>query len=498
MDETHYKVNEHIIRLIEERLHAENPLENFVFMDEKRTLDVDKDNPPAAIRPILNGVDDKYQDSVLCFLGNVCYALELTRITGLNKYTAVSLRSNEYTGTQVYYPHFTYSKVPPVMDYFEGADLIGVHPGYFDRDIQKGKRTRIIATDELKGVLEEAELLTKSAKPVHSVIYRAKKKRYYKPRNKKEHRRMCARLDRINRENTKHTFEVLLPTGPGLPEDHYPGRPDLDTCSNLPSANSFNGNSPGYTQGIMALLVGTMLEGTSYSLNSLSTITDTFLDDLRRKQWIFFELWRRDSAPGGYVDITDMMPYRRIFKYSPNLSGGRFYNWAQLIPKVIRRSSLIDGEPTAGFDFSGMLYRMLYAEKGIDYPDDPYVIPGYERDIVKKAAIIAINASSIVNAAESRELRGLEDRYQLLRLIRATHYQIDEYFYDKRVGMRMQFKDSRVAERVMLYFAKIREGLLATHDGFRVRAALAEELLDVMRRAYKKEIGFYPVIDEGD
>ena len=82
----------------------------------------------------------------------------------------------------------------------------------------------------------------------------------------------------------------------------------------------------------------------------------------------------------------------RIFNLSFR-RGGRFYGggW-QCAPKVARRQITIDGEPVVEHDHPQLHPRLLYCRRGVPLNTDPYDLPGWERNTVKRAFNTLINA----------------------------------------------------------------------------------------------------------
>jgi hypothetical protein len=72
--------------------------------------------------------------------------------------------------------------------------------------------------------------------------------------------------------------------------------------------------------------------------------------------------------------------------------GGRYYAAFQNIPSHIRLHVTIGGEAAVSLDY-GYLHPLLICNKaGVVMSGDPYILPGYERPLVKRATNIAINA----------------------------------------------------------------------------------------------------------
>ena len=71
----------------------------------------------------------------------------------------------------------------------------------------------------------------------------------------------------------------------------------------------------------------------------------------------------------------------------------------------------------------------------------------------------------------------------------AAHKPIADQFFIG-IGNKLQYKDSCIAERIMLWFASIDAPALPIHDSFILHHAYAElgEIEEVMRRAFYEEI----------
>ena len=57
------------------------------------------------------------------------------------------------------------------------------------------------------------------------------------------------------------------------------------------------------------------------------------------------------------------------------------------------------------------------------------------------------------------------------------------------MGNKLQYRDSIIAEQVMLHFAKNDIPVLPVHDSFIIQAGLFIDLLEVMEKEFKKRIG---------
>ena len=104
---------------------------------------------------------------------------------------------------------------------------------------------------------------------------------------------------------------------------------------------------------------------------------------------VFVGTWGRDAALKKIMqwhdDDSRSIRYssrrlHRIFIDRALSKGGRFYGgWWQLIPKELRPYILIYGKSTIEIDYSSFHLSILYAQRGLRPPHDPYivVVPNY-------------------------------------------------------------------------------------------------------------------------
>jgi hypothetical protein len=190
---------------------------------------------------------------------------------------------------------------------------------------------------------------------------------------------------------------------------------------------------------------------------------------------------------------------RRIFNNGKFDEGGRFYgSWWQQIPNdsekgtAYRQFITIDGEPTVEMDYSGCHPRMLYAEIGQAFPGDPYQVgqPTYCRDVVKQTLNKMLNAGKGgLEEPEEYDETVMGMRFQeLTERIMAKHEPIARYFFTG-TGLRLQYRDASIAEKVMMHFAKQDIPCLCIHDSFIVQRRYANELETVMKEVALEELG---------
>jgi len=230
--------------------------------------------------------------------------------------------------------------------------------------------------------------------------------------------------------------------------------------------------------------------------SNLKKINECFLNhwtDLRIKDTEVTKLAERilqdnDKAP---VDLS-RRTITRIFTNGSFEEGGRFYRgWWQNVPSEYRRYITIDEDITTEYDFSQLSPHMLYFAYNYEMGDeDAYnrVLDGQHRDVVKQAFNAMVQASTQLNhKPDTINLDGLEmDWRELRQRVLEAHKPIQHLFFTG-IGNRLQFKDSCIAESVMLQFAEQNQVALPIHDSFIMRHGYAGDLEEAMRRAFYDE-----------
>ena len=239
---------------------------------------------------------------------------------------------------------------------------------------------------------------------------------------------------------------------------------------------------------------------------------DLEIPDGRDELAVFVGTWGSDSA------IKKIMQWRddgsrsiryssrrlhRIFNDRALSKGGRFYGgWWQLIPKELRPYILIDGKRTIEIDYSSFHPSILYAQKGLQPPYDPYlvVVPNdanqntvAPRSTVKIAFNAMLNASrKLQRAPRDADIAMTGSTWpQLQEAILQKHAAIADVFFTG-VGSTLQKSDSDIAERVLLDLAEDDVPVLPVHDSFILHHAYADRLEQSMENAVEKLLGFRP------
>lgn len=205
-------------------------------------------------------------------------------------------------------------------------------------------------------------------------------------------------------------------------------------------------------------------------------------------------------------------PLVRIFNNGRFDQGGRFYGgWWQNIPSEWRGLIVMEpfNTPTLEFDYSGLHVKLLYALEGIGFEGDPYLTGSQQsRSVQKLILLVALNADNKDNAIRAIQHRikeeGLEwdkeqegDVEDLIKMFRTFHGDLDKagYFFSG-YGIKLQYLDSQIAERVMMGAMKHDILVLPVHDSFVFAEPDKDKVVKLMNEAYERITKFEPGIGE--
>ena len=180
----------------------------------------------------------------------------------------------------------------------------------------------------------------------------------------------------------------------------------------------------------------------------------------------------------------------RIFSNPDFKHGGRFYRgWWQNIPSEYRKYLTIDTKRTEELDYSQLNPNILYAMAGKEMGSaDAYdrILGDKHRKLAKQAFNAMIQSPSPLRSCpKAIDLSKVGMKWAEIReAVLKAHQPIEQYFF-KGIGNKLQYEDSRIAERIMLHFAKHDIPVYPVHDSFIMHHGYREELKDVMEQAFK-------------
>ena len=246
------------------------------------------------------------------------------------------------------------------------------------------------------------------------------------------------------------------------------------------------------------------LEASTHRINANleRTFINLFIDEYELEDLNARMSAKADEEPAQAFKFNRTNRYlKRIFNNNSLEQGGRFYGaWWQSIPKEYRTLISLNGEYTVEMDYSSIHIHLLYAElQQACLMEDHYVFGKLTKDfrsITKTIIMIMINAKTKDSALAAIKKQGLLDggypkgvnsTEEYLEEIHLYHQPIEQYF-NKGMGVKLQYKDSQIAEGVMLEM--LPESCLPVHDSFIVKETLKERLEEVMNEQFELTTGF--------
>jgi len=204
---------------------------------------------------------------------------------------------------------------------------------------------------------------------------------------------------------------------------------------------------------------------------------------------------------------------RRIFSRGSFQKGGRFYGgWWQFIPSEYRRYITINGLPTTEVDYSELHPRMMYRDAGLPLPEgDLYDLDlrhdgkEYDKDIEpykSKRKVIKTYINAMINddrgnfKLNSRQIKTMEMNTAQLEILVIKKHPIIKEIKGRGFGLRYQFIDSQIAEKVMMKLLVQEILCLPVHDSFICQEHHLPELELAMRESYMEILGSVPQLKD--
>ena len=185
----------------------------------------------------------------------------------------------------------------------------------------------------------------------------------------------------------------------------------------------------------------------------------------------------------------------RIFTNNSWEQGGRFYRaWWQNIPKELRPYITIDGKRTIEYDYSQIHPHIVYARVGAELgAEDAYNRVFGDpslRGVIKQAFNAMLQSSTpLINKPRKLNLKKTGLSWEQIRSgIIDAHRPIEKIFFSG-IGNSLQFEDSCIAEAIMLHFSRFDAPALPIHDSFIVHHGYGAELEEQMRKAFSHRFG---------
>lgn len=171
---------------------------------------------------------------------------------------------------------------------------------------------------------------------------------------------------------------------------------------------------------------------------------------------------------------------------------GRAYACFPSIPRSARSTMTLNGEGVAELDYRALHITMLYNRAGEPIGDNqPYKVACFERDHVKLAVNISLNAHSEREAESALAHRlGCDRRHasNVIAAVKQRHKPIERYFgADAGIGLMRRDSDLILAALKAANDSGI--DALPVHDALIVPARAKDRAISIMEAAFDRVIG---------
>lgn len=186
-----------------------------------------------------------------------------------------------------------------------------------------------------------------------------------------------------------------------------------------------------------------------------------------------------------------------------NLNGRLFNGWWMNISKDQRHLIVVQGEPVADFDFSGMFVRLAYCKVGRPLPAevDPYAIPGLEgHRAAAKLAFLSLLGRTGTMRRIGPELRELLPEGWNARRVNETfahHHRPIAHLFGRDCGIELMHLESTILTAVLTRLNAAGVAGLPMHDGLLTPHSKGGLAADIMAACSKEVLGVaLPVVEK--
>jgi hypothetical protein len=199
--------------------------------------------------------------------------------------------------------------------------------------------------------------------------------------------------------------------------------------------------------------------------------------------------------------------------------GGRLYSEGksqfQGYSKEDRQNITINGHSVVEMDYKALHPNLLYAGEGKQYFGDPYMVVDQRpevRPFLKIILLCMVNNPTYTEAQraannwlihkaddKTREQifnAGIAKAKPLMDKFLEVHQPIKKYLCtSSQNGLKLMNKDAKIAVDIINHFAEQEIPILCIHDSFIVEEKYEDELIQVMRKTYRKHTGFRILVE---
>jgi hypothetical protein len=472
--------------------------------------------------------------------------LNLWRARRMDMPVRYSRKKSHYTRHRRYGRfHFKYRRLVQVIDALDALGYVEQKHGFFAREKNLGRQTRMWGTDRLWALFEHHQVIgtdfIQVPEPEELIILRAGKERggevdYPETAETLSLRENLARYNEFvkrhditvhmdgdvavsnrflldylqhNILNNTIVLEAAVPvadiyTGYVAPT-HSPYYPNTSTGTttqhlffySMTGTTGHEGAQPFCNRDIQAERFMRKIEGLRKQLRRIK-------DKGERKAFLNQENCLKEIGFEFLVIRLVKESLHRVFNRMSFECNGRAYGALhQKLPRGLRPFIHINGQQTVEIDYSAYHILMLYHLEGIDYPDDPYTACGGPemRKAFKIASLIGINAPSIRKAYRAIMAKFKEENIPLPMVERPLKHLIDTFKAKhgpiagsicSDVGIELQNIDSHIMNSILMRLMDMGVLGLSVFDSVIVVEEFAEIARGIMIEEYEKVFGFKP------
>jgi len=395
--------------------------------------------------------------------------------------------------------HFRYNRIIPIVDALEKWGFVHQVNGFYDPEKKLGRQTRLYASNDLIGMFHNVPddfNMIDRLPPMESIQLKDDDKKEADYQETEETKEMRRNLSRYNYFINKQQVKLYL---------------NHDTQCTVNILNSIKSKLlHGYSS--ITSINSNVVDNSNINVvySTISTMTNKIRDILKDNEHL--SLTDMTTLQSYDIDnITILLKYellKRVFNNSSFDEGGRFYGAGHIfLSEEDRKLLTINDNPTIELDYSALHIRMLYHILGMEYNYDPYEAlceNKDERKAYKLVQLISINCPPekdvVFSIRKAFRKKGffnlLSDKTinQMIERFREAHQPIADFLFSG-IGLKLQNRDSRITEAILMRLMKHNIPCLPVHDSYIVETRYRGALEQAMVEEYEKIMGFEPIID---
>jgi hypothetical protein len=490
---------------------------NDPILYDSRLIDKGKDKP-SAIESYVNEIyksleienqnfnSDLRKDALNSLITNVTVAYVNHQVVGISR------RKNDYACSSKFYgiKHNSYDYIIPSLDALIDKDFIDFTPGWFDIELNEGKRTRIWASTKL---IHELDFIHRKTIEVVSNYFDKVYPNQIDLGNIHVFQKQVFAKPVILKDKEKNIIPYIVTKKISSMLDFLHDYNDLIVASSIQIPVR-------EIPFISRIITNDTEKKNEHSLLKADFITKSFIISYSGNNYRYGNYVLSNQRHTNKRDAPLLIPslcnvlylnklavsLYRVFNNGSWGQGGRFYGAQyQQLSEDQRSKIRINSNEIIEVDFSALHPTMLYNLEGKQLNEDPYLMIDNNpeiRPLLKLALNTSINAETPKQTiwAFNKRLKDDPEVYELMHRYNLKSNKLIEKCKEKHpfiskhlnsgIGIKLQYQDSQIAQDIMKHFIYQGIPILCIHDSFIVDKKYQHELTEVMKETYKKHMRF--------